>query len=162
MQHLILNTAGILAVTGCEGAVFAKQPAVSLADAVITAQEHTGGTAIDADLDDDERPAFYEVTVILEGAAPTVVWIDAEAGSVASTWTDDSDAEDVGLLAKADLTLLDAIDAAEDFKGGYATSADLDDAGPAPHFDVEVVKELRTIDLQVDAATGAVTKERED
>ena len=161
MHNLILGTAAIGALVGCEGAMFTKEPAVRLADAVRAAEEHEGGSAVDADLDDDDLPLFYEVTVVRDGAA-TVVWVDADTGAVADSWADDVDAEDVGLLEKSKLTLLDAIQAAEDYKGGYATSADLDRIGAGAGYDVEVVRQLRSIDLQVDAVTGAVSKPLED
>ncbi|MNC93871.1 hypothetical protein D3C83_105950 [compost metagenome] len=66
------------------------------------------------------------------------------------------------LLDQSKLTLLDAIHAAEGHKGGYATSADLDGNGPIACFEVEVIRQLRSLDVRVDAVTGAVTQLHDD
>lgn len=73
-----------------------------------------------------------------------------------------ADMGDVRALEKAKITLIDAIKAAESNNGGRAYDASIDDDSFTPQFEVSVVRDGKTYDVQVDAVTGKVTNVRED
>lgn len=73
-----------------------------------------------------------------------------------------ADMDEVRALQKAKVTLIDAIKAAESNNGGQAYEASIDDDSFTPQFEVSVVRDGKTYDVQVDAVTGKVINVRED
>ena len=73
-----------------------------------------------------------------------------------------ADREDLRLAAEAKISLIQAIQAAEKDQGGKAIEANLDDDSFKPAYEVNIVKDNRIFDVQVDAVTGEVTGVRED
>ena len=60
-----------------------KSAAITMADAIKTAEEKVGGTAIEADVDRKSRDTFYyEVDVVTPEGVKTEVRIDMKTGEV--------------------------------------------------------------------------------
>ena len=70
-----------------------------------------------------------------------------------------ADREDVATLAKAKISLVEAVQAAEKSVGGKAIDADLDDNG---QFEVNVVKGDSTWEVYVNATDGTIMRSVED
>ncbi|OFC69421.1 PepSY domain-containing protein [Alteromonas confluentis] len=79
------------------------------------------------------------------------------AGTAA--WADYSD---VRAFNEAQITLSQAIAAAESEQGGKAFEAGIDDDSFTPAYEVTVVKDNKVFDVRVDAKSGEVTGVRED
>ncbi len=73
-----------------------------------------------------------------------------------------ADASDIRLLNESKISLVEAIEAAEDNIGGKAIEASLDDDAWKPAYEVSIVKDNRVFDVQVDATDGKVLGSRED
>jgi len=91
---------------------------------------------------------------ILLGAAA----VAGVAGAAAAR----ADQDELRLFAEAKVVLTQAIATAEQYLGGRAIGAKLDDDSFKPAYEVTVVKDNRVFDVQVDAVTNAVLGSRED
>lgn len=89
------------------------------------------------------------------GSVAVVAAIGASGAALA-------DREDIQLLSQAKVSLVDAIQAAEEHQGGKAVEANLDDDSFKPAYEVSIVKDNRLFDVQVDAVSGDVLGARED
>ena len=85
------------------------------------------------------------------------------AGGLAVARTGDSENDAIADLAKATITLTQAVSAAEAQAGGKATHAELEVERGAAVFEVEVVTPDRKVfDVKVDAADGKVLSSKLD
>ena len=88
---------------------------------------------------------------------PTHIEAVVEAARVAI-----ADVEDARALSDADISLVDAIVAAEGATQGKAFDAQIEDDSFSPEFEVSVVADGKIYDVIVDGVTGEVTSTRED
>lgn len=87
----------------------------------------------------------------------------ATAGGLAFAKTAGGENDAIADLAKAKITLVQAVSAAEAHAGGKATKAELEGELGAVVFDVEVVMpDNNVFDVQVDAADGKVLSSKID
>lgn len=73
-----------------------------------------------------------------------------------------ADREDIARLAEAQISLVQAIEIAEQHQGGKAFEATLDDDSFTPEYEVDVVVENRIYEVTVDGVSGEVRGVRED
>lgn len=107
----------------------AQAAKVSAAQAISAALEHTKGTAVSADIDDD-GPASWEVEVVTGKNTVRSIHIDPSSGKVINSHTEDDEddaAEALALLKGSSTSALEAAKAGE--SKGTVTSVDLDDDG---------------------------------
>ena len=95
--------------------------------------------------------AFKKVlTALLAGSAVTL--------STATL----ADRDDIRQLAETQITLVQAIEIAEQSQGGRAFEAKLDDDSFSPEYEVDVVVEDLIFEVTVDGVTGEIRKVKED
>lgn len=101
-------------------------------------------------------------TLYLSAAA--AVLVGAAGFSFAVTDTAVTGENDALAVAKAPVSLVQAVTAAEQSLGGKASRAEYerDDKHQGYHYEVEVVNGARVYDVRVDAASGKVTSSVED
>lgn len=73
-----------------------------------------------------------------------------------------ADHHEAELLAKAKVSLVEAIQAAEKSVGGKAYDASLDDDATSPEYEVNVMKDGKSFDVRVNGGDGSVISSRED
>ncbi|MFF4508694.1 PepSY domain-containing protein [Streptomyces sp. NPDC001401] len=157
------GTAAAFAVGGGDAAPTKRQaslPAaasgkVTAAGAIAAALQHTPGTAVAADRDDDGTNA-WEVDVVKGDGAEYTVRVSPTTGKVVGAHRDTDDGSDD--LAALKGTGVDAREAALAVAPkGTVTEVDRDDDGPAA-WSVETPKG----EWKVDAHTGKVTQDHKD
>ncbi|MFG3107617.1 PepSY domain-containing protein [Streptomyces tendae] len=158
------------------GAAAAK---VTAADAVAAALADTPGTAVSAELDDEDddgdddgddrrERAAWEVDVLSGDGTWHSVRIDPATGKVLASERDDDEDDTAEVRAALKGTSVDAAEAAKAAAGhGTVTSVELDDDGD--HGDGRPAWEVETHasgkgeqDWRVDPKTGKVTADRSD
>lgn len=92
----------------------------------------------------------------------TMLAVTMFAGTAAFSQAAFADREDILLMREAKVSLINAVQAAEKHQGGRAIDASLDDDSFKPAYEVTVIKDDRSYDVQVDAVTGEVLGARED
>ncbi len=65
-------------------------------------------------------------------------------------------------MSKAKISLVEAIQSAEQSQGGVALEAGIDDDSFKPEYEVTILREDRQYDVRVDAVSGAIIDSRED
>ncbi|MFD6433582.1 PepSY domain-containing protein [Streptomyces venezuelae] len=148
-----------------------KAAKVTAADAIEAALADTSGTAVSAELDDEDGGLVWDVD-ILKGKTWHNVEVDPGTGKVLGSWVDKSDkddaAEDAADAARVNSALKGAsVSAADAAKAGAdkgtVTSVDLDDDGTATAWNVETTgKQGAESEYDVDLKTGKVTADRAD
>ncbi|WP_300375822.1 PepSY domain-containing protein [Henriciella sp.] len=73
-----------------------------------------------------------------------------------------ADVEDAKALGEAQISLTDAITAAEAHTNGQAYEAQIEDDSFSPEFEVGIVANQKTYEVRVDGNTGEVIDSRED
>jgi uncharacterized membrane protein YkoI len=73
-----------------------------------------------------------------------------------------ADQDDIRLLAETRITLIEAIEIAQNHQGGQAYEATLDDDRFAPEYEVNVVVDNVSYEVTVDGVTGEVRNAKED
>ncbi|MEV8016490.1 PepSY domain-containing protein [Streptomyces sp. NPDC086554] len=183
------GTATAMAVTGDDESTAAKQSSVQVkdddgqddaaenkaeteaskvtaADAIKAALAKQSGTAVSAELDDEDGGSLYwDVDVLGKDGSWHSVQVDPGTGKVLGSHTErdeDGDADRVAAVLKgATTTAEDAAKAAA--AKGTVTSVDLDDDGTAGAWDAETVTgNGAETDWQVDLQSGKVTADRSD
>ncbi|WP_306334668.1 PepSY domain-containing protein [Streptomyces sp. KL118A] len=157
-----------------ENTAEAKAAKVTAADAIKAALAHTSGTAVSAELDDEDGGLVWDVD-ILKGKTWHNVEVDPGTGKVLGSWVDKEDkndtddaAEDAADAARVNSALKGAsVSAADAAKAGAdkgtVTSVDLDDDGTATAWNVETTgKQGAESEYNVDLKTGKVTADRTD
>ena len=135
------------------GSTVADVTAAGLA-AIVSAEAEASGVAFGIDDADDDQT--WEVDVRTD-AGVTEVRVSADGSEVLGTELDDLDADDAAALDAATITLAEAIEAAVAETGGMLDDAELSDDGGVVHFEETVdTDERRDVDVDIDAATGAV------
>ncbi|MGA4851383.1 PepSY domain-containing protein [Streptomyces sp. G5(2025)] len=157
-----------------ENTAEAKAAKVTAADAIKAALAKTPGTAVSAELDEEDGGLVWDVD-ILKGNTWHNVEIDPGTGKVLGTWIDkddkgaDDDAgEDAADAARVNSALKGSSTSAEDAARtaaakGTVTSVDLDDDGTAGAWGVETTgTKGAESEWNVDLKTGKVTADRAD
>lgn len=72
------------------------------------------------------------------------------------------DAKEIALFLKAPVDISAAINTAEAETGGKAVAAEFDDDGPDGNYDIDIVKDNRNIEVEVDAGSGKILKTDDD
>lgn len=157
------------------------QPFTSLAQAVRLAEQRTNGRAQKVELDRDDGIYYYKVkTVAQDGSAK--VYVDFRTGNVdridsqgffdrVGDFFDRKDRRKnealLSALKATQVTLSQAIDAAEKDTGGRAVKAKLKDRYGSMYFQVSLIVDRSKRRVEVDAATAKVVavttkKDRDD
>ncbi|WP_447040054.1 PepSY domain-containing protein [Streptomyces sp. DSM 118878] len=151
-----------------ENTAEAKAAEVTAADAIKAALADTSGTAVSAELDDEDGGLVWDVD-ILKGSTWHSVEIDPGTGKVLGSWVDkDDDGDDAADAARVNSALKGASTSAADAARaaadkGTVTSVDLDDDGKAGAWDVETTgAKGAEADWHVSLTNGKVTADRSD
>ena len=143
----------------------APKGGVTAADAIATALQHTPGTALSADLDDDGADA-WEVTVVKGDGSEYDVRIAPDSGKVLGAQRDtddDNDADDRAELAAAKGAQTDAREAALAAAAkGTVTEVGLDDDNGSVAWGVDTVKNGEQGDWKVALDSGKVTQDHDE
>ncbi|MGW0531488.1 PepSY domain-containing protein [Streptomyces sp. NPDC003032] len=151
-----------------ENTAEAKAAKVTAADAIKAALAKTSGTAVSAELDEEDGGVVWDVD-ILKGSTWHNVEVDAGTGKVLGTWVDkDDEGDDDADAARVNSALKGAATSAEDAARaaagkGTVTSVDLDDDGTAGAWGVETTgAKGAESEWNVDLKTGKVSADRHD
>ena len=143
----------------------APKAGVTAADAITAALQHTPGTALSADLDDDGADA-WEVTVVKGDGSEYDVRIAPDSGKVLGAQRDtddDNDADDRAELAAAKGARTDAREAALAAAAkGTVTEIGLDDDKGGVAWGVDTVKDGKQGEWKVALDSGRVTQDRDE
>ncbi|MFE3855021.1 PepSY domain-containing protein [Streptomyces griseorubiginosus] len=143
----------------------APKGGVTAADAITAALQHTPGTALSADLDDDGADA-WEVTVVKGDGSEYDVRIAPDSGKVLGAQRDtddDNDADDRAELAAAKGAQTDAREAALAAAAkGTVTEVGLDDDNGSVAWGVGTVKNGEQGDWKVALDSGKVTQDHDE
>lgn len=149
-----------------ENTAEAKAAKVTAADAIKAALANQSGTAVSAELDDEDNGGLvWDVDVLGKGSTWHSVQVDPGTGKVLGSHTEqdeDGDANRVAAALKgASTTAEDAAKAAA--AKGTVTSVDLDDDGTAKAWDAETASgKGAESDWKVDLQSGNVTADKSD
>ncbi|MFJ4723600.1 PepSY domain-containing protein [Streptomyces luteogriseus] len=138
---------------------------VTASEAIASALKHTSGTAVSAELDDEDDSAkvVWKVDVLSGDDTWHSVSVDPASGKVLGAHTDDEDdtAQVRAALKSSSVTAEEAAKAAAG--KGVVTSVDLDDDGKNKSWEAETRKSGGAEqDWKVDLASGKVTADRSD
>ncbi|MFD4629369.1 PepSY domain-containing protein [Streptomyces sp. NPDC058284] len=145
----------------------AKAAEVTAADAIKAALADTKGTAVSAELDDEDGGLVWDVD-ILNGRTWHSVEVDPGTGKVLGSWTENDDGDDAADAARLNSALkgasVSAVDAAKaGADKGTVTSVDLDDDGTATAWNVETTgAKGAESEYNVHLRTGKVTADHSD
>ncbi|GGV43039.1 hypothetical protein GCM10010277_32520 [Streptomyces longisporoflavus] len=148
-----------------ENSAEAKAAKVTAADAIKAALADSSGTAVSAELDDEDNGGLVWDVDLLKGDTWHSVQVDPGTGKVLGSHTekdDDGDAKRVAAALKgASVNAEDAAKAAA--AKGTVTSVDLDDDGTATAWEAETASgKGAESDWKVDAQSGKVTADKSD
>lgn len=151
-----------------ENTAEAKASKVTAADAIKAALAEKSGTAVSAELDDEDNGGLvWDVDVLGKGSTWYSVQVDPGTGKVLGSHTDqdDDDADDASRVAAtlkgASTTAQDAAKAAA--AKGTVTSIDLDDDGTAKAWEAETASgKGAESDWKVDLQSGKVSADKSD
>lgn len=133
-----------------------------IADAVAAAEQRTGGKALKAGIEAEDKASLYKITTVSKDRV-TEVFVDPATGKVVRTEDEGmidklfGEDDDAGLV-KARATLVSAIAAAEQKVGGKAVEAGFDGEDSAARFEVEVVRGKIVQKVIVDGTSGRAVK----
>ncbi|MEU5577233.1 PepSY domain-containing protein [Streptomyces huasconensis] len=151
-----------------ENTAEAKAAKVTAADAIKAALAKTPGTAVSAELDEEDGGLVWGVD-ILKGNTWHNVEVDPGTGKVLGTWVDkDDDGDDAADAARVNSALKGSATTAGDAARtaaakGTVTSVDLDDDGKARAWGVETTgAKGAESEWHVDLKTGKITADRTD
>ncbi|MFI8877453.1 PepSY domain-containing protein [Streptomyces sp. NPDC055243] len=149
-----------------ENTAEAKAAKLTAADAIKAALASQSGTAVSAELDDEDNGGLvWDVDVLGKGSTWHSVQVDPGTGKILGSHTEqdeDGDASRVAAALKgASVTAEDAAKAAAD--KGTVTSVDLDDDGTAGAWEAETsgAKGAES-DWKVDLQSGKVSADKSD
>jgi len=148
---------------GSDDSAKAGSADVSAVEAIAAALRHTPGTAVSAELDDDQGAVVWDVDVLTKGDTWYSVRIDPGTGKVlgAHAEREDDTAEVRAALKGASATAEEAARAAA--AKGTVTSVDLDDDARAAAWEAETrTSKGAEREWRVDLGTGAVTAGQSD
>ncbi|MFI6091830.1 PepSY domain-containing protein [Streptomyces sp. NPDC051218] len=149
-----------------ENSAEAKAAKVTAADAIKAALADKSGTAVSAELDDEDNGGLvWDVDILGKGSTWHSVQVDPGTGKVLGSHTEqdeDGDANRVAAALKGAST--NAEDAAKAAAAkGTVTSVDLDDDGTAKAWDAETASgKGAESDWKVDLRSGKVSADKSD
>jgi len=164
------GTATAVAVSGDDGtaarrdgSVEVKSSRVTAEQAIAAALKQTPGTAVSADLDDDNGGRVWEVDVLTAQSTWKSVQVDPGSGRVLGTHTDDEDGDDTAeVRAALKGTSVSAEEAARAAAThGTVTSVGLDDETGTWEAETAASRG-QDKDWSVDPRSGKVTADRSD
>ncbi|MDG9711486.1 PepSY domain-containing protein [Streptomyces sp. DH10] len=141
---------------------------VTASEAIASALKHTPGTAVSAELDDEDDSAkvIWKVDVLSGDNGWHSVRVDPSNGKVLGSQADDEDdtAQVRAALKGSSVTAEEAAKAAKAAAGkGTVTSVDLDEDGKNKSWEAETHKSGGAEqDWKIDLGTGKVTADRSD
>lgn len=147
----------------------AKAAEVTVADAIAAALKHRPGTAVSAELDDEDSNPLWDIDILTSGGAWHSVQVDPGTGEVLGSHTDrDDDGDDAAeteriraALKGGSVTAAEAAEAAA--AKGAVTSVDLDEDGRDQAWEVDTTAADGTGgDWRVNLDSGKVTADRSD
>lgn len=138
----------------------------SLTQAIASAEQQTGGSALRIGLEHHDGNFTYKIKVITKDDNVSKVSVDPVSGKVLRTEAegmisrvfDREDRTEAAKLKDAQTTLGGAIAAAEQQAGGKAIEAGYENENGRMQFQVSVAKDHNVTDVKVDSATGKVIK----
>lgn len=149
-----------------ENSAEAKAAKVTAADAIKAALADKSGTAVSAELDDEDNGGLvWDVDVLGKGSTWHSVQVDPGTGKVLGSHTEQDEDGDANRVAAA---LKGASTSAEDAAKaaaakGTVTSVDLDDDGTAKAWEAETASgKGAESDWKVDLQSGKVTADKSD
>jgi uncharacterized membrane protein YkoI len=138
---------------------------VTASEAIASALKHTSGTAVSAELDDEDDSAkvIWKVDVLSGDNTWHSVSVDPSNGRVLGSHTDDED-DTAQVRAALKGSSVTAEEAAKTAAGkGVVTSVDLDEDGKDKSWEAETRKSGGAEqDWKIDLKTGKVTSDRSD
>lgn len=147
-----------------EGAA-ASTAMVSAAEAIAAAEKATGGRAVKLDIESENGAYLYEIRTATQDKVKNA-FVDPATGKIVPT--EDKgliasvfEGEDWGALAKLQgfkTTLATAVATVEQQAGGKTLEAEYGDEDDKPISEAKVVKDSVTPRVEIDAASGKVTK----
>ena len=162
-KTLIVGTSAALLLAGGAAGTAAyavNKGTLSESEASSLVAEKVGGEVTRVEKDWEDGPT-YEMTVRTDEGYQDVD-LDAKKGEVLSVETDDEDdwENNVDQIKKADvkLSLEDAEKTALKEVDGKVTDAELDMENGKPVYELEIEKDRREYDIDIDANTGKVLK----
>lgn len=153
-----------------ENTAEAKAAKVTAADAIKAALAEKSGTAVSAELDDEDNGGLvWDVDVLGKGSTWYSVQVDPGTGKILGSHTEqDDDGDDADDASRVAATLKGASTTAEDAAKaaaakGTVTSVDLDDDGTAKAWEAETsgAKGAES-DWKVDLQSGKVSADKSD
>lgn len=150
-----------------ENAADAEAGQITAADVIRAALQHTTGTAVSADLDDEGTTHVWEVDVLTDGGAWHSIQINPANGKVLGSHTEkDNDGDDAAETAQiraalkgSSVTAAEVAEAAE--AKGTVTSVDLDEESTDQAWEVDTTAADGTgSDWRVNPDSGKVTADR--
>ncbi|MFE1250296.1 PepSY domain-containing protein [Streptomyces sp. NPDC058735] len=131
------QAAGPRPAGGDDDAARAASADVTASEAIAAALKHTSGTAVSAELDDEDGKAVWEVDVLPADDTWHSVRVEPSGGKVLGAHTDDEDdaAQARAVLKGSSVTAEEAAKAAAG--RGVVTSVDLDDDGGNTSWEAE-------------------------
>ena len=161
------------AVTGSSEAVSAMQSKISLTQAIDIAKQNAKGDLVSAEFDydddDDEKnkgavTGVYEVEFVANGTSYEVK-VDANTGKVIETEEETLDKEDMAeysAMKQAKITLTSAMQKATQSVNGKVIGVEFELEKGQALYDIEIVKDNQTYDVNIDANTGKVLSSQVD
>lgn len=148
-----------------ENTTAVKAAKVTAADAIKAALADKSGTAVSAELDDEDGGLVWDIDVLGKGSTWHSVQVDPGTGKVLGSHTEqdeDGDAKRVAATLKgASVNAEDAAKAAA--AKGTVTSVDLDDDGTAKAWEAETsAAKGAESDWKIDLRSGDVTADKSD
>ena len=140
--------------------VMPMNSSVSVSQAIAIAEQYAGGKANQAQFTSKRGQSFFEVEVI-SGTKIMDVQVDAHSGTVIGSKEDkpDSDKDEIEANAlNTPVSLLQAIDTAEQQVGGKVRKVELEHERSTLVYDMEVINGIKVMDVTVDAHSGAVLR----
>jgi len=122
--------------------------------AIMKAEEETGGQATNIDYEDDDKT--WDVVVVADGVAHELT-LNEDGSEVVSRDDQDDDEDDIQHIAKAEVTLVDAIDiASPQVPDGVLEDAELDEDDGTVRWEITLNTDGRDRDVIVDAVSGEI------
>ncbi|MFF1676694.1 PepSY domain-containing protein [Streptomyces sp. NPDC058256] len=148
-----------------DDATVVKSTKATAADALAGALRHTPGTAVSAELDDDDDAVTWDIDILDSAGTWHSVHVDPATGKVLSSHTEreDDDSDDAARVRAAlQGSSVSATEAAKAAAAqGTVTSIDLDEDAGSPAWEAETRTQSGTErDWLVDLRTAQVTPDR--
>lgn len=131
---------------------------IPMEKAIITAETHSSGYAVEIELHQGHGNPVYDIETI-QGTSEHRVQIDAVTGQVLSSYSE----RDLNLKPKATISLVEAIQIAQKNVAGQVIEATLDREYIGSHYEVKIRSTTgHPYEIKISASDGKVIKSRVD